>query len=188
MHKIITVDHIMSREPCVEYPKSRVQELIGDGKTPVEILKLPISTEDKLKFVLHNDILSQRILRLFACMCAERALERERNLGREPHPDSWRAIEIARKYANGNATDLDLNTARFAVDVDAYVVDTAAYDAVCSAADTVRIDARVAAYNAARVAAYNAARTAECVADYNAEREQQVRDLTNLIQERENVV
>jgi hypothetical protein len=63
-----------------------------------------------------------RILRLIACMCAERALERERARGREPHPDSWRAIEIARKFVDGDATDDELRDAHI-VAVDAANVD-----------------------------------------------------------------
>lgn len=48
---------------------------------------------------------TSRELRLFACDCAERALVRERDAGREPDPRSWEAIRVARAYANGEATD-----------------------------------------------------------------------------------
>lgn len=37
-----------------------------------------------------------RISRLFASDCAERALLRERGAGREPDPRSWRAVAVAR--------------------------------------------------------------------------------------------
>ena len=46
-----------------------------------------------------------RIARIFACDCAERALNREREKGREPHPDLWRAIDVARRYAVGTASE-----------------------------------------------------------------------------------
>jgi hypothetical protein len=53
-----------------------------------------------------------RELRLFACDCAERALIRERDAGREPDPRSWAAIEVSRRYADGQATDDELAAAR----------------------------------------------------------------------------
>ena len=42
-----------------------------------------------------------KIGRLFAADCAERALLRERELGREPDDRSWAAVLTARRYANG---------------------------------------------------------------------------------------
>jgi hypothetical protein len=50
--------------------------------------------------------------RLFACDCAEQALVRERCAGREPDPRSWRAIEVSRAYARGEATLEELEAAR----------------------------------------------------------------------------
>jgi hypothetical protein len=49
-----------------------------------------------------------RELRLFACDCAERALTRERDAGREPNARSWAAIEVVRRYADGQATVAEL--------------------------------------------------------------------------------
>jgi len=54
----------------------------------------------------------ERELRLFACECAERALNREREQGREPDARSWAAIDAARRYANGEATRAELDAAR----------------------------------------------------------------------------
>ena len=53
----------------------------------------------------------ERELRLFACACAERALQRERDNGREPDEHSWAAITTARKFANGEATVEELAAA-----------------------------------------------------------------------------
>ena len=50
-------------------------------------------------------------LRLFAADCAERALLRERTAGREPDSRSWAAVEVARRYARGEATRDDLAAA-----------------------------------------------------------------------------
>lgn len=55
-----------------------------------------------------------RELRLFACDCALRALEREQKAGRESDPRSWAAVEVARQYAAGLATDEQLTAARAA--------------------------------------------------------------------------
>ena len=50
-------------------------------------------------------------LRLFACDCAERALLREREHGREPDERSWKAIEVSRLFARGEATVEELAAA-----------------------------------------------------------------------------
>ena len=56
----------------------------------------------------------ERELRLFACDCAERALTREREAGREPDPRSLDAIEVDRRYANGQASVSELAAAAWA--------------------------------------------------------------------------
>ena len=50
--------------------------------------------------------------RLFAADCAERALLREREHGREPSEASWRAIYVARQYARGECDDAARDAAR----------------------------------------------------------------------------
>ena len=50
----------------------------------------------------------ERELRLFACACAERALLRERKQGSEPDERSWRAVEVSRRYAMGDADEAEL--------------------------------------------------------------------------------
>ena len=56
----------------------------------------------------------EHTIRLWVCDCAERALLREREAGREPDLRSWRAIEVARRFANGAATAEELDAARAA--------------------------------------------------------------------------
>ena len=71
----------------------------------------------------------EKELRLFACDCAWRALEREREIGREPRAASWSAVEVARKYATGDASISELSAA-----------ESAARSAAWSAAESAEIE------------------------------------------------
>jgi hypothetical protein len=51
--KKITVSQIMKWHPCDRYPKERVRELIGSGKTLFEILKFAIPRADKEWVAMH---------------------------------------------------------------------------------------------------------------------------------------
>mgnify|MGYP001560150706 CR=1 FL=1 len=54
------------------------------------------------------DVARDKLARLLACDYAERALNREREQGREPDPRSWDAIRVSRAYANGETTQEEL--------------------------------------------------------------------------------
>jgi hypothetical protein len=73
----------------------------------------------------------ERTARLFACDCAERALLREREAGREPDERAWQAVRVARRRTLGTPS------ARLIVTYDDYE----------------RINAAAASYRAADVAA-----------------------------------
>ena len=88
----------------------------------------------------------ERELRLFAADCAERALARERQEGREPDVRSWAVLRVVRRYADGQATDEELSAAWLAT-----------MSAVESAAESA---ARLATWSAARLAAWSAAKSA----------------------------
>jgi nucleoid-associated protein YgaU len=98
-------------------------------------------------------------LRTFAVKCAERALTRERERGREPDPRSWEAVRIARLAIDDRSpTILDqLARARFAAAdaadaaYAAYAAADAAYAADAAAADAAA-DAAYAAADAADTA------------------------------------
>ena len=77
-------------------------------------------------------------LRQFAIDCAERALLREREHGREPDARSWAALEAARAFIRGEITPEEL-----------YAAANAAYAAANAAANTAY--AYAAAANAARM-------------------------------------
>ncbi|MFH1499240.1 MAG: hypothetical protein ABII82_15605, partial [Verrucomicrobiota bacterium] len=70
-----------------------------------------IPAKDKLWAIFHEGMLSNRNFRLFACNEAEVVLRRERRRGREPDPRSWEVLRVARRYANGKASDEELAAA-----------------------------------------------------------------------------
>jgi len=93
----------------------------------------------------------ERIARHFACDCAEEVL----HLYEQKYPDDLRprqAIEVARRYADGEVTDGDLNAARIA----AWNAARTAASVACSGA--ARTAGYVAAWDAASAAASTTAR------------------------------
>ena len=97
--KKITVKQIMAWGPCEEYTESRVQELIGRGKTPFEILGLNIPLQDRLWVLLHKEIIPESLLHLLACDFAEMVVHL--------NPDSrvQAAITAKRNWIDGEVTD-----------------------------------------------------------------------------------
>ena len=69
-----------------------------------------VPAQDRLWVVLREDVLDARTLRLFAVWCARRALSRVAN----PDPRSLAAVETAERFANGLATDDELDDAWYA--------------------------------------------------------------------------
>ena len=110
---------------------------------------------DWLLWILHklNRRPDDRTLRLFAVWCARNTpLSDGRKVGdRLTDPRSLAALEVAERYANGNATDSELAAAWDAAQSAAW---SAAWDAARS---TARSAAWSAAWDAARSAAWDAA-------------------------------
>jgi hypothetical protein len=77
--------------------------LEGGTLTAREIFELGGPGEGTLDSLVRL-ALSARQRRLFACDCAERALLRARLLGLEPDPRSLAAVEVARRYAEGEGS------------------------------------------------------------------------------------
>lgn len=102
------------------YDADRLAELYDRPMTPLEVLTrtdgawADVPAKDRLWTVCHDGVLPDRMFRLFACDCAERALLAERAAGREPDARSWESVEVARRYAEGKATFDDLSTAQVA--------------------------------------------------------------------------
>ena len=107
---------------------------------------------------------NDRSARKFACDCADRVLY----LFEDDYPDDKRprtAIEVARRYAQGEATKVELAAAGDAAG------DAARAAACAVAGDVARDAACAAAWDAAGAAAGAAARDAACAATWSAARD-----------------
>ena len=111
-----TVDDVLSWGPCDRYTDDAAAELRRlipvEGLTALEIADLAaVPAKNRLLALLREEIIPARDLRWLACDWAEEALLRERAAGREPDPRSWAAVEVARRYARGEATTEELAAA-----------------------------------------------------------------------------
>ena len=134
--------------------------------TALDILGLEeIPDEDKLWCVLREELIDEKTLHEFACVCAERVLSRVEN----PDPRSVAAIEAKRAWIKGEISDAELDAAR----VSAWVAARAA----------ARGAAWAATMDAASAAAWAAAWAAARDAAWDAERAWQVEELKKLLME-----
>ena len=137
--------HVCNRDQLVQW--------LGRDIWEVEVRGEHIDADDKsvwqqARLIRRIDTWNERAARLFACDCAEHVLP----LFEKRHPDDKRprkAIEIARRFADGEATKEELAAAEAAAG-------TAARYAAEAAAGTA---AGAAAWAAARAAAWAAERT-----------------------------
>ena len=168
--KRVTIAQAMAWQPCgwdgpdngENYTEARVRQLFGRRKymTALQMLNLDIPYEDRLWAVLHDELIEARIMRLFACDVAERALRHERLAGGEPDSRSWEALRVSRRYAVGKATEEELAAAEAAGAAAWEAAKAAAWVAAGVAARNAAGVAGVAARNAAGAAAAAAARNA----------------------------
>ena len=117
----------------------------------------------------------EREARLFACDCAERALDLWVKSG-TVDPRSRAAVDVARRFANGEATVDERDTAKAAAiaAVRAAAWNTARAEAWDAARTSARTTAEAAAWNAAWDAARTSAEAAAWNAAWNAERQWQI--------------
>ena len=168
---------IMELKPCYDPVKWIGRDWTG---TLAELLKREdIPVRDRIWLATRRGVMTEKCQRLFAVGCARRALARIKN----PDPRSLAACDVAERFANGEATADELQTARSDADAAAY--------AYAAAADAYAAAAYAAAAYAAAADAAAAAAAADAAADayayaahayayayaYAAEREQQIRDL-----------
>ena len=131
--KTLDTKLIMSFKPCSEWPESRVKEAVPKRIAVTEFLRdKRITPADRLWVALHDELASDRIMRIFSCDCADRALRRERRKGRTVDPRSLEAVKVARRHADGDATDEELEAAWEAAREAAW---SAAWSAACEAAE-----------------------------------------------------
>lgn len=164
---ILATDIVMALRPCSDWPRERVAAALGCGRHHHDVLGdggIPASDRAWLGIAL----LGERDRRLFACDCAERQLERERAAGREPDARSWAAVEVARRYARGEATSEELSAAgasAWDAASDAWAAAGAAAWAAWAAARDAARDAWAAAGDAAWYAerAWQCARLADMI-------------------------
>lgn len=159
LNKLITLDQLMSWEPC--YSEEKILRL-SQGKTEMtvgEILSMRfVSAEDKLWLLLREECIPARILHEFALWCAETALARAKVTDER----SWNALRVKRLWLDGKATDKELQAAR---DAAWDAARDAAWEAAWGAARYAAWGAaRYAARDAANYAAWDAARAAACEA------------------------
>ena len=182
MNKLITFADIAALSPCTEHHPSRYIPESWTG-TLLDVLTQPNAVAPTERIWVVLQFLPDRERRLFAVDCARRALSRVK----DPDPRSLKAVEVAEKFANGEATEEELRSAYTAADA-AYVAAAvyAAYAAAAATADAAAYAAayatNAAAYAAAVDAAYAAAETA-AEAAYAGEKERlvQLNKLAELI-------
>jgi len=173
--KKITVREIMKFGPCDRYNIFTVFKLIKFGKTPLEILDLPISKNDKFWLLLRPEYIPIKQLHILAPDFAQEVAYLN------PDPSVQAAIDAKRLWVDGKITDEELKKARAAAYA-AYAAADAADDAAAAyaaaAADAAAYVARAAeaaeadAAYAARAAAAYAAAAAAAAARANIETKQ----------------
>ncbi len=132
-----------------------------------KIIKESNDVDDFLWVMCHEQFIDAKTLRLFAVWCAREVLKLIKN----PDPRSIKACDVTEKFANGKATQEELNIAKDAAWDAAW---TAGADAARAA--TARVAAR-AAIGAARAAGADAARAARAA---GAEKEKQFKKLCEM--------
>ncbi len=157
----LTYAQVRDMKPCSGGFRDATKKLGGikswtnTPKTIREMLEADVSGEDVIWAFARPEVIGARMSRLFACAVAESVLP----IFEAQYPDDARprqAIDVARRYANGLATEDELDAAKAPAWDAALAVRTAARPAAQNAA----LAARSAVWDSARSAAWDAARAA----------------------------
>jgi len=161
MKKKITFRDLVKMHPC--YHPNDIGIKNGYSATIPDFIKEyrdKVKNKEDLMWVLcRDDYMTDRDMRLFAVWCAREALK----LVDTPDERSINACNVAEKYANGEATDMELAAAWAAAGAAAWAAaraaagDAAGAAAGAAAWDAARDAAGAAARDAARAAAWDAA-------------------------------
>lgn len=146
--KTINNELIRSFRPCYDPSEKN----IPDDETLtvsewVEKYRAVVPTQDIIWLLCHEELLDKRDLRLFAVWCARKTLK----IVEKPDPRSVAACDIAEQFANGDATESELQDAGDAARAATYV--DGVYAVAVAAVSTTIADAAYAAYTTSRVAA-----------------------------------
>jgi hypothetical protein len=107
MGYLLTRESARKANAC--YEDARLDELIPiEGLTPKQVSALDIPIEDRIWALCNAVGASDKTLRLFAVWCARESLKLVKN----PDQRSVNACDVAEKFANGQATQSDLDAAR----------------------------------------------------------------------------
>lgn len=162
--KKFTIKDIRSWNPCYD-PSSYLKETFKGSA--IDILNNEnIPFADRLWVVLRTEILSDKMMRLFAVWSYRQTLVFIKN----PDPRSIHAANTAEAFALGNATTSQLVSARSAAHLASDSASDSAAHSAHSASDSADDSARSAAYSAAHSAhsvAYLAADSAFTAAAYS---------------------
>jgi hypothetical protein len=152
--------HVCSERDLLEWCHETLYEVEVRGEIVTSENKLVVREARLLRKVNHWN---ERSARMFACDCAEKALE----LVKTPDPRSVGALEVSRRFADGKASKAELDAARAA----AWAAGDAARAAAWAAAGDAARAAAWAAWAAAWAAAWDAARAAAWAAAWDAARD-----------------
>lgn len=148
--KTFTIEDIRSWEPCYDPNKYLPEEWCGTALDILDDKRIPL--EDRLWVILRTDLVSERLMRLFAVWCARQV----QHLMTDAR--SIAALDVAERFANGQASREELDAARAAAWAAAAAArEAAAWDAARAAADAAGVAAGAAAWAAAFRAAGAAA-------------------------------
>jgi len=100
--KKITVREIMKLGPCSYYSEEKVTDLIGEGKTPLEILDLEIPKSDKFWLLLRPEYIPIKQLHILAPDFAQEVAYLN------PDPSVQAAIDAKRLWVDNKITDEEL--------------------------------------------------------------------------------
>ena len=189
--KTVTVEWVMSHGPCGVYPESIVRELIGEGVSRVDAMRLNLPPKDLVWVATRPRFLSPDERRAWLDLVVERAIRRMLGRSGSPAWEAWAAAWLSGEDRTASAAAVACaaaraaearaatraDAARAATRADAARAADAAWAAAWAAWAATRADAARAA-DAAWAAAW-AADAAWAVAD--AEREAQVADLLAIL-------
>ena len=119
MSRHITPADIAGMSTCPTWTKARINAVFARrGVTSASLLEIAgcgeVPLGDRLWLLLREEFIPARELRLLACQWAREqvAFASSRPMMIRIDPRSIKAIDVAERYANGDATDEELATAR----------------------------------------------------------------------------